>query len=53
MADRGLDPVAPGLDAIAIGYRLRFPDDYENLVRQFDVYDALYAWCQLQVAREG
>lgn len=52
-ADRDKDEVAPGLDAIAIGYSLRFPDDYENLERQFDVYDALYAWCQLQVAKEG
>ena len=51
--DRDKDPVAPGLDAIAIGYSLRFPDDFENLERQFDVYDALYAWCQLQVAKEG
>ena len=32
---------------------LRFPDDHENLARQFDVYDALYAWCRLQAAREG
>jgi len=52
-ADRDLEPVAPGLDAVAIGYSLRFPDDFENMERQFDVYDALYAWCQLQVAKEG
>ena len=42
------DPVAAGLEAIAMGYSLRFPDDLENLERQFDVYDALYAWCRLQ-----
>jgi len=42
-----------GLEAIAVGYSLRFPDDWENLERQFDVYDALYAWCRLQVAKEG
>ncbi len=47
------DPVARGLEAIAVGYSLRFPDDLENLERQFDVYDALYAWCRLQVAGEG
>ena len=47
--DRGADPVAAGLEAIAVGYSLRFPDDLENLERQFDVYDALYAWCRLQV----
>ncbi len=50
-ADRDADPIAPGLEAIAVGYSLRFPDDFENLERQFDVYDALYAWCRLQVAK--
>ncbi|HFD40185.1 MAG TPA: chromate resistance protein, partial [Anaerolineae bacterium] len=52
-ADRDQDPIASGLEAIAVGYSLRFPDDLENLERQFDVYDALYAWCRLQVAGEG
>ena len=42
------DPIAAGLEAIAVGYSLRFPDDHENLTRQFEVYDALYAWCRLQ-----
>jgi len=50
-ADLHTDEIAPGLDAIAIGYSLRFPDDIENLSRQFDVYDGLYAWCRLQVAK--
>jgi len=50
-ADWGSDPIAAGLEAIAVGYSIRFPDDYENLERQFDVYDALYAWCRLQVAK--
>ena len=44
------DPVAAGLEAIAVGYSLRFPDDLANLEMQFDVYDALYAWCRLEVA---
>jgi len=44
------DPIAAGLEAIAVGFSLRFPDDFENLERQFEVYDALYAWCRLQVA---
>jgi len=47
------DPIAAGLEAIAVGYSLRFPDDLENLERQFDVYDALYAWCRLQTAGQG
>jgi hypothetical protein len=51
--DLHTDEIAPGLEAIAAGYSLRFPDDTENLSRQFDVYDALYAWCRLQVAKQG
>lgn len=46
------DPIAPGLEAIAVGFGLRFPDDNENIERQFEVYDALYAWCRLQVTGE-
>lgn len=45
------DPLAPGFEAIAVGYSIRFPDDLENIEQQFDVYDALYAWCRLDVAR--
>jgi len=44
-------PVAAGLEALAVGYSLRYPDDAENLRRQFELYDSLYAWCRLQVAR--
>ncbi|HCM27730.1 MAG: chromate resistance protein [Treponema sp. GWB1_62_6] len=43
-------PVAAGLEALAVGYSLRFPDDAENLAKQFEVYDSLYAWCRLQTA---
>ena len=50
-ADMDTDPVARGLEAIATGYSLRFPEDEENLPRQFEVYDALYAWRRLQVAK--
>jgi hypothetical protein len=46
------EPVARGLEAIAVGYSLRFPEDEENLARQFEVYDSLYAWCRLQVAAQ-
>jgi hypothetical protein len=45
------EPLARGLEAIASGFSLRFPEDEENLTHQFDVYDALYAWCRLDVAR--
>ncbi|MDD5191310.1 MAG: chromate resistance protein [Dehalococcoidales bacterium] len=50
-ADIDTDPIARGLEAIAVGFGVRFPDDEENLDYQFDVYDALYAWCRLQVAK--
>jgi hypothetical protein len=50
-ADKDNDPIAPGLEAIASGFSLRYPDDRTNLERQFEVYDALYAWCRLQVAK--
>lgn len=50
-ADLDTDPIARGLEAIASGFSLRFPDDQENLARQFEVYDALYAWCRLQAAQ--
>ena len=46
------DPIASGLEAIATGFSLRFPEDEENLAHQFDVYDALYAWCKLEVAKK-
>jgi len=52
-ADIDTDPIAPGLEAIASGFSLRYPDDLENLPLQFEVYDALYAWCRLQVAKES
>jgi hypothetical protein len=45
------DPIARGLEAIASGFSLRFPEDVENLVHQFELYDALYAWCRLDMAR--
>jgi hypothetical protein len=48
--DIDADPIARGLEAIASGFSLRYPDDEENLARQFEVYDALYAWCRLHAA---
>lgn len=49
--DIDTDPIARGLEAIASGYSLRFPSDIENLEHQFDVYDALYAWCRLEALK--
>jgi hypothetical protein len=50
--DLDTDPLARGLEAIASGYSLRFPEDEENLIHQFEVYDALYAWCRLEAAKK-
>ena len=50
-ADIDTDPIARGFEAIASGFSLRYPDDEENLSRQFEMYDSLYAWCRLQVAK--
>ena len=49
--DIDTDPIARGLEAIASGYSLRYPEDMENLEHQFEVYDALYAWCRMEVAK--
>ena len=43
------DPIGRGLEAIATGYSLRFPHDLDNLAHQFEVYDALYSWCRLEI----
>ena len=52
-ADLDSDPLARGLEAIATGFGLRYPDDEANLAVQFEVYDALYAWCRLEVNQAG
>ncbi len=46
-------PVAAGLEALAVGYSLRYPDDRVNLEKQFELYDSLYAWCRMQVASQN
>jgi hypothetical protein len=45
-------PESRGLKAIAEGFQLAYADDHEILVREFAVYDALYAYCQRQEASE-
>jgi hypothetical protein len=50
--DIDTDPIARGMEAIASGFSIRFPDDAENLAHQFEVYDALYTWCRMETARE-
>ena len=50
-ADIDQEPLARGLEALASGFSLRFPEDSENLAHQFDLYDALYAWCRMDVVK--
>jgi hypothetical protein len=46
---RNPPPESPGLEAAAIGFKLLARDDFDNMARQFPMYDALYAHCQLKV----
>ena len=43
-------PEGVGLEAIADGFRRISSDDFENMRRQFAVYDALYAYCEAKLA---
>jgi hypothetical protein len=45
------DPLGPGLNAIGVGGLDVEPDDHELLRHGMFVYDALYAWCNTQVAQ--
>jgi len=46
-----LAPQAHGLMAISLGLSHNFSDDHEMLKHGMVMYDALYAWCRLQVAK--
>ncbi len=51
-ADIDFVPEARGLKAIAHGFALAHgDDDHEKIRLETPMYDALYAWCQRQVAR--
>jgi hypothetical protein len=43
---RALTPESAGLYAAASGFREITRDDFDNMARQFPMYDALYAYCQ-------
>lgn len=44
-----LTPQGEGLLAISYGLSANFPDDHEMLMHGLVIYDALYAWCRMQV----
>ena len=48
--DRDATRQSPGLQAVAEGFHYIYADDHEQLDAELPVYDALYAWCQHQVA---
>ena len=47
--DRGLTPESAGLYAAATGFQAGSRDDFDNMARQFPMYDAYYAHCRMQV----
>ena len=49
-ANRTLTPESPGLAAIAEGFRAITKDDFDNMSKQFYVYDALYEFCKVKVS---
>jgi len=48
--DRGLTPESAGLFAAATGFQATSRDDFDNMARQFPLYDALYAYCRAEAA---
>lgn len=49
LEDINITPESAGLLAIAEGFRFISKNDYENMQRQFTVYDALYEYCKQAV----
>jgi hypothetical protein len=45
-------PESTGLEAIAEGFRQIAKDDFDNISKQFYVYDALYAYCSSKLSRQ-
>ena len=48
--DRGLAPESAGLYAAATGFQAISRDDFDNMTRQFPMYDALYAYARTQTS---
>jgi protein-tyrosine-phosphatase len=47
--DRGITPESAGLYAAATGFQANSRDDFDNMAKQFPMYDAFYTYCQQQV----
>ncbi len=50
---RELTPESAGLYAVASGFRNISRDDFDNMAKQFPVYDALYGYCRARLAGTG
>lgn len=48
--DRGLTPESAGLYAAATGFQATSRDDFDNMARQFPMYDAYYACCRARAS---
>ena len=48
--DRGLTPESAGLYAAATGFQAISRDDFDNMARQFPMYDALYDFSRAEAA---
>jgi hypothetical protein len=46
---RGLTPESAGLYAVATGFQAMARDDFDNMKKQFPVYDALYDYCRARL----
>lgn len=49
---KDITPYSRGLEAMAEGFRLISKDDFENMEKQFAVYDALYTFCKMKIEQE-
>jgi protein-tyrosine-phosphatase len=49
--DRGLTPESAGLYAAATGFQAISRDDFDNMARQFPMYDALYEFSRMATAK--
>ena len=47
---RALTPESAGLYAVATGFQAIARDDFDNMRKQFPVYDALYDYCRTRLA---
>ena len=47
--NRTLTSQSEGLLAIATGFSINSKDDYDNMRKQFYVYDALHSFCNLKI----